>query len=304
MLEPRKCHAYSHGAISGSSRSAVPRASASYCSCSSRPMRSNSSASWSMPASRMKRSSSLKRLNASRSIASACAYSSINVCGRSLWPMAVSDEFAAYATRAKLRPRTGRRAPSWPTENVAALVKRALRRLDTCLADHARPLFLLGAHESGKFLRRISGGERAAGAQLLAYFRRVVGAHQLAVQRLHDSGGRARRHEDAVPGDRLELRHAELGDARYRGQDVEPLAPHHRERAQLAGANRGEHHLRHDERGAQLPADQVGQLGIHALIRHLEQLDAALGPQHLADQLADAARTVRRVGELVRICLR
>src|SRR2546421_12821748 len=136
---------------------------------------------------------------------------------------------AAYATRATLRPRTGRRAPSWPTENVAALVKRALRRLDPRLADHARPLFLLRAHEGGKFLRRISGGVGTAGAQLLAHFRRLVGAHQLAVQRLHDSRWRARRHEDAVPGDRLEPRHAELGDARHRLQGLEAAAARHPE---------------------------------------------------------------------------
>src|SRR6266852_2225890 len=51
-----------------------------------------------------------------------------------------------------------------PTENVAALVKRALLRLDPCLAAQAAPLLLLRTDERREFLRRIRGGIGAAGA--------------------------------------------------------------------------------------------------------------------------------------------
>src|SRR5881394_1142761 len=120
----------------------------------------------------------MKRLNASRSMASACAYSSIRFCGSSLWPMGVRGCDGVHATGTRLRPTMGRGAPSWPTENVAALVKRALRRLDPRLAAQAAPLFLLRTDEGGEFFRRIRGGIGAAGAQLLAHLWRVVGAHE------------------------------------------------------------------------------------------------------------------------------
>src|SRR6266404_1648998 len=100
----------------------------------------------------------------------------------------------------------GRAAPSWPTENVAARVKRALLRLDPRLAAQAAPFFLLRTNEGRELLRRIGRGIGAAGAQLLAHLGRVVRAHQLAMQPFHDTRRRRRRHENAVPYDRLEAR--------------------------------------------------------------------------------------------------
>src|SRR5437879_6719844 len=107
-------------------------------------------------------------------MASACAYSSIRFWGSSLWPMSFRRFDCVHATGTTLRPTMGRGAPSWPTENVAARVKRALLRLDPRLAAQAAPFFLLGTDEGREFLGRIGGGIGAARAQLLAHFRRVV----------------------------------------------------------------------------------------------------------------------------------
>ena len=121
------------------------------------------------------------------------------------------------------------------------------------------------------------------------------------MQRANHLGRCAGRNEDAVPGDGLQLRQAQLGDARHAGEDVEALARHDGERTQAPGAHRGEHDLRHDERGAHLPGLQVGELGVHALVGHFEEPRAALELQHLAHELAHAARPVGRIGELLRI---
>src|SRR5438067_876311 len=122
-----------------------------------------------------------------------------------------------HATGARLRPTMGRGAPSWPTENVAALVKRALLRLDTRLAAQAAPLLLLRTDEGRELLRRVRSRIGAARAQLLAHLGCVVRAHELPMQPLHDTRWRAGRDEDAVPDDRLEARASGLGGRRHVG---------------------------------------------------------------------------------------
>ena len=112
------------------------------------------------------------------------------------------------------------------------------------------------------------------------------------MQPLHDTRWRAGRDEDAVPDDRLEARQSGLGGRRHVGQDREPLARRHRERAQLPGFQRPEHHLRHDEGAHHLATLQIGNLGIHALVGHLEQPRAPLALQPRAEQIGQAARTV------------
>src|SRR3981081_100409 len=83
----RNCPACAQALTSGRLALAGPVERISYCSLSSRPIKSNSSARWSIPDSRMQRAKIWKRLAASRSSTIAWAYSSGRVLGRSLAAM-------------------------------------------------------------------------------------------------------------------------------------------------------------------------------------------------------------------------
>ena len=132
------------------------------------------------------------------------------------------------------------------------------------------------------------------------------GLHRLCnrlVETVDDIGRRFRRREEAVPGFRGIAGHTGLRDRRQLRKSRRALGGGDGDRAELAGLHQrcGAGDRREDD--MDLAAEQVGDRGRRALVRHCRELDAGHVLEQFAGQMRRGARAIGAVGQLVRLRL-
>ena len=108
-----------------------------------------------------------------------------------------------------------------------------------------------------------------------------------------DRGRRIRRRQQAEPADRLVVGH-HVGNNRHVGIEFGALGVGDAERLQLAGLHQLLHHRPRREHDVDAATEQIGDRGLGAFIRHVQQLDAGRAGKQKPRQMrrrADSGRS-------------
>src|SRR5712691_8710014 len=163
-----------------------------------------------------------------------------------------------------------------------------------------RPFRNLARDIVGELPRRACGDFRAERLEPLAQVRQAQHLDDVAVEPLDERRGRTPRHDNAVPGDRLEPGYARLGQGRQLGHRRRTPGGRDRERAQPPGLDVGNHRSRGREHELRLTGDDVGERRLRALVGHVHHIDSRHRLEEFSGEVRGRAAPRGRVIELAR----
>ena len=115
--------------------------------------------------------------------------------------------------------------------------------------------------------------------------------------RLRRAGGR----DEAVPGQHLVLRNAELDHRRHVGQTCKARAARHRQEPHLAGLRKRQRVRQAGEHRRDMPGHEIGHRRRAAAIRHMDHVEARELEEIRHRQMRGVADAARAVGQRARL---